>query len=65
MNTFQNILPYGKFGSSRAINAENPMGEKGKGGMAASGLGIGKEAHVCKIYSQTVLLYWQIFPVVE
>ena len=33
MNIFQNILPYGVFGKSRAINAENPTGEKGKGGM--------------------------------
>ena len=47
MNIFQNILPYGKFGSSRAINAENPMGEKGKGGMAASGLGIGRKGSPC------------------
>ena len=28
-----------KHGRSRAINAENPHGEKGKGGMAASHLG--------------------------
>ena len=38
MNIFQNILPYGVFGKSRAINAENPTGEKGKGGMASSNL---------------------------
>ena len=31
MNTLQDIMPYGKFGKSRAINAENPTGEKGKG----------------------------------
>ena len=28
-----------KHGKSRAINAENPHGEKGRGGMAASHLG--------------------------
>lgn len=28
MNIFQDILPYGVFGKSRAINAENPTGEK-------------------------------------
>ena len=32
MNIFQDILPYGVFGKSRAINAENPTGEKGKRG---------------------------------
>lgn len=26
-------------GQSRAINGENPRGEKGRGGMASSGLG--------------------------
>lgn len=41
MNIFQDILPYGVFGKSRAINAENPTGEKGKGGMASSNLGKG------------------------
>lgn len=30
MNIFQNILPYGVFGKSRAINAENPTGEREK-----------------------------------
>ena len=43
MNIFQNILPYGVFGKSRAINAENPTGEKGKGGMASSNLGKGRK----------------------
>lgn len=33
------MLPYLTHGKSRAINAENRTGEKGKGGMAASGLG--------------------------
>ena len=28
MNIFQNILPYGVFGKSRAINSENPTGEE-------------------------------------
>lgn len=32
-------LPYLTHGKSRAINAENRTGEKGKGGMAASPLG--------------------------
>ena len=41
MNLFGNIFPYGKFGSSRAINGENPTGEKGKGGMASGSLGKG------------------------
>ena len=27
MNFMHDILPYGKFGRSRAINAENPTGE--------------------------------------
>ena len=33
------MLPYLTHGKSRAINAENRTGEKGKGGMAASVLG--------------------------
>ena len=37
MNFMHDILPYGKFGRSRAINAENPTGEKGKGGTAQEG----------------------------
>ena len=47
MNLFGNIFPYGKFGSSRAINGENPTGEKGKGGMAAGSLGKGRKGHPC------------------
>ena len=47
MNIFQNILPYGVFGKSRAINAENPTGEKGKGGMASSNLGKGRKGSPC------------------
>lgn len=38
-----NGLPYMKRGKSRAINAENRTGEKGKGGMAASNLGVGRK----------------------
>lgn len=33
-------LPLAKHRKSRAINAENPTGEKGKGGMATSELGV-------------------------
>lgn len=40
-------MPYLTHGKSRAINAENRTGEKGKGGMAASPLGPSrKEARV-------------------
>ena len=34
-------------GRSRAINAENPRGEKGRGGMAASNLGPGRKGSPC------------------
>lgn len=34
-------------GKSRAINAENPTGEKGKGGMASSVLGEGRKGSPC------------------
>ena len=47
MNIFQEILPYGRFGKSRAVNAENPTGEKGRGGMAASNLGPGRKGSPC------------------
>ena len=48
-------LALAKHRKSRAINAENPKGEKGKGGMAASHLGQlpEKEARVLTI-SQVV-----------
>lgn len=47
-------LALAKHRKSRAINAENPRGEKGKGGMAASDLGPSrKEARVLEI-SQVV-----------
>jgi hypothetical protein len=34
-------------GVSRAINAENPTGEKGRGGTAASNLGVGRKGSPC------------------
>lgn len=34
-------------GRSRAINAENPTGEKGKGGIAASHLGPSRKGSPC------------------
>lgn len=40
-------LPLAKQGRSRAINAENPHGEKGKGGMAASPLGPSRKGSPC------------------
>lgn len=40
-------LPYRRHGRSRAINAENPTGGKGKGGMAAGALGIGRKGSPC------------------
>ncbi|WMJ86251.1 glycoside hydrolase family 172 protein [Anaerocolumna sp. MB42-C2] len=40
-------LPLAKHGKSRAINAENPHGEKGKGGMAASRLGPSRKGAPC------------------
>ncbi len=42
-----NQLPFLKRGRSRAINAENRTGEKGKGGMAASNLGTGRKGSPC------------------
>lgn len=40
-------LPFAKHGKSRAINAENPRGEKGKGGMAAGELGASRKGSPC------------------
>ena len=40
-------LPLAKHVKSRAINAENPTGEKGKGGMAASELGPSRKGSPC------------------
>lgn len=40
-------LPVLGTGRSRAINAENPKGEKGKGGMAASNLGPSRKGSPC------------------
>lgn len=47
MNTLWDPVPYGTFGKSRAINAENRTGEKGKGGMASSCLGRGRKGSPC------------------
>lgn len=41
------MLPYLTHGKSRAINAENRTGEKGKGGMAASVLGKSRKGSPC------------------
>lgn len=49
-NPFMNglsTLPLINSGRSRAINAENPHGEKGKGGMAASHLGPSRKGSPC------------------
>ena len=40
-------LPVMREGRSRAINAENPTGEPGRGGMAASALGAGRKGSPC------------------
>ncbi len=40
-------LCFAKRGRSRAINAENPKGEKGKGGMSASSLGPSRKGSPC------------------
>lgn len=42
-----NQIPFLKHGRSRAINAENPTGEKGSGGKAASNLGVGRKGSPC------------------
>ena len=50
MNFFQNglsSLPLLREGKSRSINWENRNGEKGKGGMAASGLGPSRKGSPC------------------
>lgn len=49
-NIFNNHLgaiPLVNGGKSRAINAENPTGEKGRGGMAASNLGVSRKGSPC------------------
>ena len=50
-----------KHGKSRAINAENPHGEKGRGGMAASHLGPSRKGSPClrDIEPGTVVTLWQ------
>ena len=40
-------MPYLRHGKSRAINAENPTGEKGNGGKAASNLGVSRKGSPC------------------
>lgn len=40
-------LPMLRKGRSRAINAENPTGEKGKGGMASGPLGPSRKGSPC------------------
>ena len=40
-------LPFARQEKSRSINAENPRGEKGKGGMAASPLGPSRKGSPC------------------
>lgn len=40
-------IPFQKRGRSRAINAENPTGEKGRGGTASSSLGVGRKGSPC------------------
>ena len=40
-------LPLARHGKSRSINCENPNGEKGKGGMAASNLGPSRKGAPC------------------
>ena len=40
-------LAYAKHGRSRSIDAENPTGEKGKGGMAPSELGPSRKGSPC------------------
>lgn len=52
-------LPYLMHGKSRAVNAENRTGEKGKGGMAASQLGVGRKGSPCLLdikQGETVVL---------
>ena len=42
-----NTLFMARHEKSRAINAENPTGEKGRGGMAASHLGPSRKGSPC------------------
>ena len=52
------MLPYLTHGKSRAINAENRTGEKGKGGMAASVLGKSRKGSPCLNDIQPFLGTW-------
>lgn len=47
MFSYLSQLPFAPHGRSRSINAENPAGEKGKGGMAASRLGPSRKGSPC------------------
>lgn len=49
MNGFGGLsdLTTAKRGRSRSVNAENPTGEKGKGGMAPSNLGPSRKGSPC------------------
>ena len=52
MNLFGNIFPYGKFGSSRAINGERHREAWAK---------VEKVIHALLILHQAVLQFWQIY----
>lgn len=50
MHTFLHSLgglPFRTRGQSRAVNAENPTGESGKGGMKTSALGPSRKGSPC------------------
>lgn len=47
MNNMLGSMPYLIHGRSRAVNAENPTGKKGGGGMAAGPLGKGRKGSPC------------------
>lgn len=62
MNLFGNIFPYGKFGSSRAINGENPTGEKVKEEWHREAWAKAEKViHALLILHQAVLQFWQIY----
>lgn len=46
-NNMLGNIPYLTHGRSRAVNAENPQGKKGGGGIAASPLGKGRKGNPC------------------
>lgn len=47
MYNMLNQIPFARHGRSRAVNAENPTGEKGRGGMAQSVLGPSRKGSPC------------------